>query len=289
MKILVIGDLHGQIPKVHFKKFDAVICTGDFCRDKDIWKYIKRQYKKFLKNPYQKRIPWYDEIGRNNARMLIKKSLDAGRTVLKKLNSLGVPVYVIPGNWDLVYEDDEWNYLNKDYYKNYLIKGLKNIKDCHNKIRSMNKYIIIGYGLVNGPELLKHRNYKNITKKSYKRNEKRYRKLAQVFDKRFYSAKKQKKPIIFLSHNVPFNTQLDKIVNKDSPMNGHHYGSNLARDMILKHKPLLNIGGHMHEHYGTCKLGKTIILNAGFGGEKNTLIELENEKIKSMKFYGRQK
>jgi hypothetical protein len=94
---------------------------------------------------------------------------------------------------------------------------------------------------------------------------------------------------IFLSHNVPFNTKLDLIVNKASPMNGHHYGSNLARDMIIKYKPFLCIGGHMHEHYGICKIGRTIVLNAGYGMENNTLIELQNGKIRRILFHGKKK
>ena len=35
MRILVVGDLHGQIPKIYFKKFDAIICIGDICLDTD--------------------------------------------------------------------------------------------------------------------------------------------------------------------------------------------------------------------------------------------------------------
>ncbi len=293
MKLLVVGDLHGHIPKIHFKEFDAIICVGDYCSSEKIWKHTKIQYQKFLKNPYNRKA-WYDDIGRTKAKKLIKESLNAGRKVLIKLNSLNVPIYSIPGNWDFVNEDDEWTYLNKDYYKTFLIKGLKNVKDCNQKISkidNMNKYNIIGYGVVNGPELLKYRSYKNIKKTSYVKNEKRYKRLLSKYNKLFMKSKKadSSRSTILLSHNVPYNTPLDKIINKDSPMNGHHYGSNLARDMIVKHKPILCIGGHMHEHYGTCKIGKTIVLNAGFGGEKNTLIELENGKIKSIKFYGKKK
>jgi len=284
MKILVIGDLHGAMPKVHFKEFDAIIAPGDFCSDKGIRKYIKIMYKAFLKNPYGSS-SWWEIAGKKKAKTIIKDSLKAGRKILERLNSYDVPVYVIPGNWDLVHDDDDWSFLNKNYYKEYLIKGLKNVHDCHERILKVGEYTIIGYGIVNGPELLKYRHYKNLEKKSYVQNEKRYRKLVKRYDKRF----RNKKNVIFMSHNVPYNTPLDKIINKSSPMDGRHYGSNLARLMIEKHKPIINIAGHMHEHYGTCRIGKTTVLNAGFGGEKNTLFELEDGKIKNIKFYGKKK
>jgi Icc-related predicted phosphoesterase len=284
IKILVIGDLHGHMPKFHFKEFDAIIAPGDFCSSDKIWKIFKKTYIKFLENPddYEE---WYNTIPKSDAKKLVKKSLSDGRKILKKLNSLGVPVYIIPGNWDYFEKDKGWEYLNKNYYKDYLIKGLKNIKDCHEKNINIGGYSIIGYGLVNGPELLKHRDYKNISKERYKINILDYKKKIGRYNKLF--KKSSNIPKILLSHNVPFNTELDKIVNKDSPRNGYNYGSNIARDLILRHKPILCISGHMHEHYGTCKLGKTVVLNAGFGGDKNTLIELRDGNIKSIKFYGK--
>lgn len=284
MKILIIGDLHGHMPKLHFKEFDAVIAPGDFCSSDKIWKIFKKTYVKFLNNP-EDYDEWYNTINKSEAKKLVRKSLVDGRKILQKLDTLGVPIYIIPGNWDWKDKDEGWNYLNKDYYEDYLIKGLKNIKDCHKKTVRFDKYAIIGYGLVNGPELLKYRDYKNISKNRYKKNLIAYKKKMEKYNKLF--KKSYNRPTILLSHNVPFNTKLDKIVNKDSPRNGYHYGSNLVRELILKHKPILCIAGHMHEHYGTCKLGKTIVLNAGFGGDKNTLIELKDGKIKSIKFYGK--
>lgn len=286
IKILVIGDLHGQMPKIHFKNFDAIIAPGDFCLDRGIRKYLMISYKEFIINRNNSR-NWWDIAGRKKAKKLVDKSIGRARKILEKLNSYNVPVYVIPGNWDFAIKNKEWTYLNKNLYQKKIISGLKNIIDVNSKIKNIGDYIIIGYGLVNGPELLKYRKYNNITKKQYKKNEEKYKKLLLKHNKLFSKAKKTHLPIIFLSHNVPFDTSLDKIVNKDSPMNGLHYGSNLTRDMIIKHKPLLSIAGHMHEHYGVCKLGKTIALNAGFGGDKSTLIELSNGKIKKIKFHGK--
>ena len=35
MKILVLGDLHGEKPKLRIKDFDAIVCFGDVCSDKE--------------------------------------------------------------------------------------------------------------------------------------------------------------------------------------------------------------------------------------------------------------
>ena len=99
---------------------------------------------------------------------------------------------------------------------------------------------------------------------------------------------KAKKPIIFLSHNVPYNTSIDKIVNKKSPLNGKHMGSYLARELIIEHKPLVCIGGHMHEHFGKTKLKSTVCINAGFGSNVNTILEIKNNKITELKFINKQ-
>lgn len=54
--------------------------------------------------------------------------------------------------------------------------------------------------------------------------------------------------------------------------------------MIDKYKPLVCIGGHMHEHYGKIKLGKTVCIAAGFGSNANTLLEIEKGKVKRIRF-----
>ncbi|MEK6974409.1 MAG: hypothetical protein AABW41_04210, partial [Nanoarchaeota archaeon] len=105
-----------------------------------------------------------------------------------------------------------------------------------------------------------------------------YKKVSDLFEK-------ATKPVIFLSHNVPFNTKIDKITNKESPRYGYHYGSLLAREIIEKYQPLICIGGHMHEHFGKCRIGKTIAINTGFGSNVNTFLELEGSKIKRLEFY----
>lgn len=151
MKFLITGDLHGNIPNIYFKNFDAIIAPGDFCSTSDSRKYMFKAFKEFLKNPNSK-VNWYDLSGKKEARRLIKKSISEGREILEKLNSFNVPVYIVPGNWDWTKrKDSEWDFLKKDHYKT-LINGFSNIVDVHHKIVDIGNYQIIGHGISSGPE-----------------------------------------------------------------------------------------------------------------------------------------
>lgn len=282
MKFLIIGDLHGQIPRIHYKNYDAILAPGDFCSSDKLRNLMFEAIKIRLENPKSK-IKWYDICGKKKAKDLIEDSLNDGRKILNFLNSLKVPVYLVPGNNDWVKDSNEkWDYLREDHY-NPLIKKLDNLTDIHNKIIDIGDYQLVGYGLSQGPEYPQYKIDKdNISKKEFSRRKKEYNKqliaTSKIFDK-------SSKPTIFLSHNVPFNTSLDKITYKESPKYGYHYGSLVTRKIIEKYQPLVCIGGHMHEHFGKDKIGKTTIINSGFGGKVNTLMELSGNKIKKLEFY----
>ncbi|MBU2638237.1 MAG: metallophosphoesterase [Nanoarchaeota archaeon] len=278
MRFLILGDLHGALPKIHFKEFDAVIFPGDFCsfEGRDI----------LFKIPREKwHIPWYNIVGRKKAKEMIKRDVERGRKVLEKLNKLNAPVFIVPGNIDyygnsaFLKEYYEWKFYRTNFYKN-LIKQFPNIKDCHFKQRKFKGITIIGYGLSSSPD------YPIYAKRPYTKEQKRRIKLSDLFLKKLQKLfKKAKAPVIFLSHNVPYNTKLDKIINKSSPMNGKHFGSIITRRIIEKYKPLICIAGHMHEHLGKCRIGKTVVVNAGFGPDKNILLEIKGNKIKRLEFH----
>ena len=278
MKLLVVGDLHGNKPLIHFKDFDAIIAPGDFCSDVSR-KYIFRNLIKQRDDPDYK-LEWWDEIGREKAKEMLEKSLKDGRKILEFLNSFDVPVFLVPGNWDQTgFKEYKWKRI-KDNNWPRLIKGLDNLRDVHFRKRTLDGIDFIGYGVVSGPEIPQYKKDKDrLTRDELKKQKADYETKKKRLSKLFQQLKN---PTIFMPHNVPFKTRLDMITNKDSPKYGYHYGSVIAREIVEKYQPLLCIGGHMHEHFGRQKLGITTCINAGFGSKVNTLIDLD-EKRKNKK------
>ena len=68
----------------------------------------------------------------------------------------------------------------------------------------------------------------------------------------------------------------------------HPVGSIACRDVILEHRPVIGLHGHLHESRGTYKLGPTVGLNPGSeyneGILRGALIEIEKGKLKSHQF-----
>lgn len=280
MKFLIVGDLHGAKPKIKADDYDVIIAPGDFCSS------AARPYmfQAMRESKPGAKVFWYDLAGKDKAKEIVEQSLKDGREILEYLNSLGKPVYVVPGNNDWTpSEDAEWDYLKQDRYPE-LIKGLQNVTDTHHKLVDVNGYQLIGHGIISGPEYPQYNEDIEKAKAEGKLEEKarKYEEDKAKVDALF---EKATKPVIFLPHNVPFKTPIDKIDNPDSPRDGHHFGSLIAREMVEKHQPLVCIGGHMHEYHAKCKLGETVCINAGFGSEVNTLMELEKGKIKNIEFY----
>lgn len=266
VNFFVVGCLHGRKPRIRTKNIDAIIATGDFCYDK-----IRPYFFASLRDHK----PWWHHAGgKPKALKLLRQSFARGRNILKQLNNAGLPVFVLPGNWDFPLSDT-WVKRAGFTWKN-LIKGLNNIHDCHLKRRTFRGYALVGHGVTNCPEYPQHKDIlRNLSKKELAKRKKDYHKRFQHVSRLFTN-----KPTIFLTHNVPFNTKLDKIINKASPRNGMHFGSVIARDIIKQHKPLLCIGAHMHEHYRADTLGKTPCINAGFGSNCRTLVTLTDKNVK---------
>lgn len=281
MKFLIVGDLHGNVPNIYYKNFDAIIAPGDFCSDA-ARKYMFQAMMERIKNPKSK-VQWYDIVGKKKAKDMIKQSLSDGRKILEKLNSLNIPIYIVPGNNDWTsYKESKWNFERINHYKS-LVKGLENLIDVHNSLVNAEEFQFIGHGITSSPEYPQYKeDLKRYNKKELNKIKKDYTKdlkqISSVFEK-------SSKPVIFMTHNVPFNTPIDKIVNKESPKNGYHYGSLIARKLVDKYQPLICIGGHMHEHFAKCKIGKTVCINTGYGPFVNILLELEENKIKKLEFY----
>ncbi len=281
-KFLIIGDLHGQKPNIHFKDYDAIIAPGDFCSD-GFKKYIFQVMKENMENPDLKR-QWYDVVGKEEAQKMVDKSIKDGRENLEFLNSLGVPVFAVPGNWDVREISMPPNDRNIEVYKK-MVSGLENVKDIHHKIVDFKDFQIIGHGIISGPEYPQYDEDLNRAKMKGNLDEikKDYEEGKGKVFSLFESANR---PVIFLSHNVPYNTRVDMITWEGSPRKGQHFGSLIAREACDKYQPVVCIGGHMHEHHDKDILGKTVVINAGFGSIVNTLLEVDGSDIKGIEFHG---
>lgn len=285
MKLLVLGDLHGNFPK-SLKKFvkkqkpDSVIYLGDFSNDDAERKIIFKHWNRILETGMK----WWDIVGVEKAERMLKESFKSGITVMKQLNSLQIPVYFIFGN------DDSYKYGNKSlkhkkgvpsfqrYSKND-IRKLKNFILIHKKFIKLNGFRIAGYGGYAEPTLWFT---KNILSENLEKRKKRlgyYKKLEKSVNSVFKNF--SGKNLIFVTHWPPYNFKFDKIINKESKMNGRHIGFEPFSRIDRKYKPLLHLCGHMHEHQGKTKIGKTTVVNPGYGREgKAAIIELNDGKPK---------
>lgn len=250
MKILVVGDCHGEKPGIE-GEFDAIIATGDICGDSD-------EARKFMFQAIDEDEEWYDLMGREKARKTVEQSLEEGRTVLEHLASSGKPVFLVPGNWDWT-GDEEWDYLDENRYR-ALVEEFDNVHDLNFSSKELGQYTLIGYGPCSGPEIPQYdddmpddEEEMEQMKQEYSENKSRLESLFEDADK----------PVIFLSHNVPHDTELDRIDNEDSPAHGRHYGSIVVRELVENFSPEVSIAGHMHEGYGETLIGDTLCINAG--------------------------
>ena len=306
MKILVIGDLHGRKPQISKKLyFDAIVSVGDVCSDKEIGSWMKKWFK-FIKEHPGEEIDCdsfiIKNVGKRKFYEMEKKSLKEGRKILEYLGSFGKPIFMVAGNWDQSYRKTKIKDINKDTY-NYmkyfydswlgdkinpkLVKGLENIKDCMFHVHKFNEFNFIGYGLSSAPEKIK--GGKKLKKEKKEILQKLNSAYKKIVDKLFNVYKKRKNknlPTIFITHNIPYKTKLDVIKNKHNYAHGKHLGSNVAREFCLKYKPMICIGGHIHDHKGKDKIGKTIVINPGYGSRAQVLIDLDEGrgKVKSVRF-----
>jgi Icc-related predicted phosphoesterase len=303
MKILVIGDLHGVIPKIHFKEFDCIVCIGDICDDSGFRPFWEKYMKELEKNPATE-MTIEDlikkKLGKKGEKRLDKESLLVGNKILRFLDSFGKPIFMVPGNWDQSYGETRIKDMDKsnyNYFKSFLdfylgdkinpklTQGIKNLKDCQYALHEFSGVNFVGYGLSSAfekPNLRRKKLYADVERKKLNQA---YKKMNDKL-KNAYMKRNKKLPTVFLTHNVPYGTKLD-LMKKDSKHDGKHIGSTVAKEFCNKYQPLICIGGHMHEHFKKDKIKKTIAINAGFGKDANVLINIDTikKRVKKIDFY----
>jgi Icc-related predicted phosphoesterase len=259
MRLLVYGDLHGNVPDIPDANVDAILAPGDFCSTNIADRMDSDN--------------WYEDVGKEAATTLIEQALHQGRRVLETLNSAGVPVFVVPGSLDWAGQEAEWNYLEEDHFES-IIEGLPNVVNCHNWIADATDYQVVGKGVRAGPEYPQRQDeIESYSIQKLKRVKEQYE---EEYEKIGGLLEQATKPVVFLSHKVPYETLDD---NGDKPT-----GSVLARELIEEYQPALCVGGHDNGVRDTAHIGKTTIVNAG-NGVAPTVIDVDGASVVDVDFH----
>jgi len=260
MKIFAAGDFHGTVPK-KFRKYaksaDVILCVGDTAnRDKERELIFKHW------NKIRDGTTLYDFISPQKYIKIILEGIRSMGPVVKEIDGYGKPIYFVNGNGDFEKVKIK-KYPSSVKHAKYtsfdeLAKKSKHIKFVRYGIRKLSKeYEVLMCG---SDEYLLPKEKRLL--------------LKAIFSKRD-KAKKQ----ILLTHNVPFRTKID--IAGFGPEKGRHLGSREIAWAVKKYKPLLQIGGHIHESQGIAKVGKTICVNVGYGRKgQAAIIEFVGKKVK---------
>ncbi len=267
MRILVIGCFHGKFPsklKKLAESCDFILSTGDFGGSEKLRKFM---FKNFSAG-------YSDKLGKKKMREYYLEDYNHGKRIIKELDTIKKPVYTIDGNWDFRGTAD----VKKDYglnFKSYpkIIGKTNHIKFLNKKIRTIEGLNIYPHGGLMLASIFHTDNYFKDRHKLYKHWHAKQRK--QLFKQ------KSKRLDILLAHCPPYG-YFDKVKYKGvNPMNGKHVGFKPYNEYVKKYHPKLFICGHMHEHHGIKKLGKTTILSHGPAQDgKAAIIDYSDGKFK---------
>ena len=87
-----------------------------------------------------------------------------------------------------------------------------------------------------------------------------FEKFAKKASSQLLQLRKQKKKILFITHQPPHNTKVDFVWD--------HHGSKSYAKFDKRIQPLLHVCGHLHETQGMQdRIGKTTVINPGPKGQ----------------------
>ena len=261
MKALIIGDCHGEMPDIPEEGFDIVLSVGDICGGTD-------EMRSAMFEAMDTEKEWYEFFGEEEAREAVEKSIREGKEILEELDSLGVPVLIVPGNWDWTGENSDWEFLEGRGYPE-MLEGFDNVRNLNFSSFNLEGWKIIGYGPCSGPEIPQYEDDKPETEEEMQEIREDYEEKKQELSELF-----MKGETILLSHNVPQDTSLDRIEDEESPAYGRHYGSVIVRELIEEYSPEYSVAGHMHECEGRENVEDTECLNTGL----NTVWVLDTDE-----------
>jgi len=177
MKILVIGDPHGKLPKnldnlVKKNKVELIICTGD-------WAFTPKK-------------PWLEESWKNVKSSLVRKT---AREVIKKITSFKIPVLTLKGNMFMSSGGKK--------FADKLIKNKINLIQKYNGKVKIKGQCFVFFDIIYEKHNLRKKN--EITIKMMKKNKIREEKLNKLL--------KENLDAILITHNPPYGV-LDKTYDR---------------------------------------------------------------------------
>jgi len=267
MRLLAIGCFHGKFPKglkryVRANGIDAVLALGDFPGER--LRSYEQSFVLMRKNEYSFYV--FQEATASSKRFKKLKKLDGedGVKILKRLDSLGIPVFVIHGNHDET-RRDPW-FAGGSMLLEDVVRKLKNMTYLDYAKSNVGGYDLVFLGC-KYPNMRGDERGSARKKKLRVRKEERSKLVKLIMDPR---------KTIIVAHQPPYMTKLDRVNDKRVPGYGHHFGDDVLRLVIEKKKPALVLCAHFHENQGTQKIGKTLVVCTGYGAKgQAAVIELK--------------
>src|SRR3989344_1427663 len=284
MKLLVVGDFQGIFPekmKKEIKKeeFDVVVAVGDYAGLSDFRKYVIYRF-----NQMKKKLPVKsaeDFFGKKNLKRLIKKDDDSAKNVLKELDKLGKPVFLVFGNGDdrwYKYPFDGNTKMSLPKTHTHFLKGLKNTEIITYNKKRFRDFTFVGAGGYMDIDAYFNKNHFSCREENIEMMKKRVKRRERTRKRLFDILRKTSGKRILVLHYPPrgvFDIIRDK---KDNPMNGQSAGIGFFSEAIKKYKPLAVFCGHMHEYRGMKKLFGVPVINSGDAEEgKYAVVEIDEQ------------
>jgi len=251
MKICVLGCFHGRFPKKlkdAAKKCDVIISTGDYGGNDELRNTIFRNFGNR---------DIISILGKKKAAKLLRDDYECGAKIIRELGKLGIKTYSIDGNWD---------FKTMRYYNALLSRRLK----TYPNIMKDNRIIFMNHRLrkIGNLQLYPHGGlmlasiFHTAESGFDEKNRKHYLKWHKKQESELL-ARKSRNLDLMITHCPPYGYfDVVKYAGKN-PINGWHVGFKPYTEYIRKYQPRIFLCGHMHEHQGIRRLGRTTIISHG--------------------------
>lgn len=264
MKILAVGDPHGdvnKIKKIPLKGINLVLITGDLGKADFARKFSFENFRRKkeglpeLKYTKLETKNVYQEI--NNSTMSILKYFSRNNSTYSILGNVGNNMII-----DSKVRKDEKEFGVKIPYLRKNMNKLDNFYLVKNVVRNINGFRVgfLEYFVdINWVQDFKPSDYNKRLNQARKETIKAKRILNNF-----------KNLDILVCHQPPYG-YLDKVSSEYNPPKdwiGKHAGSKVILDYIKKYQPKYVFCGHIHEGEGRAKIGKTEVYNLGVAGHK---------------------